>query len=139
MDYWHMLYILPAVFSAAVIAANLLPFERSSRHNTLFIAMSALVVFNLPQEIQMSLALCLPVAYLHKFFGVSISGIEKMDYGIRKIPGIIKKVKDKLVPAKIKSFLTRAYPDPETEEPEEVEEVEEPKTFTKIRKFVPDL
>lgn len=137
MDYYSLIYILPAIFSAAVIGANLMPFERSSRHNTLFIALTGLVVFNLPQEVQVCLALCLPVAYMHKFFGVSISGIEKMDYGIRKVPGILKKVKDKLIPAKVQSFLKRSYPNPEVEE--ETEEELEPTTLTKIRKFVPEL
>lgn len=137
MNYWHLIYILPAVFSAAVIGANLMPFDRTSRHNTLFIFLAGLVTFALPQEAQMCLALCLPVAYLHKFFGVSISGIEKMDYGIRKIPGIIKTVKDKIIPPKIRSFLSKSYPNPEDEEPQE-EEIE-PTTLTKIRKFVPDL
>ncbi len=135
MDYYALIYILPAVFSAAVIAANLLPFERSSRHNTLLIALTALIVLNLPQEIQISLALCLPVAYLHKFFGVSLSGIEKMDYGIRKIPVVAKAVKERFIPVKVRSFLSRAYPSPETEETEELQ----PMTLTKIRKFVPDL
>lgn len=136
MDYWHLVYLIPAVFSAAVIGANLMPVERTSRHNTAFLFISGLIVFNLPQEVQVCLAICLPVAYLHKFFGVSISGIEKMDYGFRKIPGILVKIKEKVVPEKAKEILTRAYPNPD--EASQEEEVE-PQTLTRVRKFVPGL
>lgn len=135
MTYLHLIYIIPAVFSAAVIGANLMPFERSSRHNTLFLFLTAVAVFNTPQQLQLCLAICLPVAYLHKFFGVSISGIEAMDYQIRKIPVAFRALKQKLFPVEVPDVITKAYPKPEDEEEAEPE----PPKVPPIRRFVPEL
>lgn len=134
MDFWHLLYIIPAVFSLAVIIANALPFERSSRHNTLLIFLTGMAVINCPVQVQIALAVCLPVAYLHKFFGVSLAGIGAMDYKIRHVGTAVKDIKKRVSPPKIRAFLTRSYPDPETE----TEDLE-PATVTQVRKFVPDL
>jgi hypothetical protein len=132
MDYWTLIYILPAVFSLAVIAANAMPFERSSRHNTLLIFLAGMAVLNVPQEVQVALALCLPVAYLHKFFGISLSGIGAADYKVRQTVSVVK---EHLTRPKIRAFLTRSYPNPEMEPVEELE----PATLTQVRKFVPEL
>lgn len=136
MDYWHLVYIIPAVFSLAVIIANLLPFDRSSRHNTLLIFLTGLIVLNCPEMVQVSLALCLPVAYLHRFFGVSLAGIGAMDYKIRHVGVAVKDIKKRVRPPKIRAFLTKSYPNPENEP--ETEDLE-PTTVTTVRKFVPEL
>jgi hypothetical protein len=139
MDYWSLIYILPAVFSLAVIIANALPFDRTSRHNTLLIFLAGIAVLNLPLHVQIALALCLPVAYLHKFFNISLSDIGKADYKIRLVMPAVKRFKAQVTPTKVRGFLTRAYPNPDTAEPEEEEPEIEPTTLTKVRRFVPEL
>lgn len=138
MDYWTLIYILPAVFSLAVIVANALPFNRTSRHNTLLIFLAGLTVLSMPVHFQIALALCLPVAYLHKFFNISLSDIGAADYKIRHVVPAVKRLKEQVSPPKIRAFLTRSYPNPDAE-PEPAPEELEPTTLTKVRKFVPEL
>lgn len=151
IDYWHLLFQIPALFTGATFLAFLSPWKVTPRLQMVIYIVSALIVLALPVYPALALALVGPVAFLHKLFGVSLTSVddpvklpvEKTVKVAKSVAGYVRKPKA----APVTQFLTRAYPNPadgEETEPEVAPEEapvpkEQPAFVSNVRKFVPDL
>ncbi len=139
MDYWHLIFQIPAIISGATIVSDLLPFTLDRRYVALLVFLVALVVLNAPVIVSLALGLVLVSSIVSKYLGVSFSGKEPVPFGKYRT-AITHAVQEKTAGwrKKIDAFpyLTRAYPEG-TEEMPEAED--EPVQATVVRKFVPDL
>lgn len=144
MDYLHLLYELPAIVSGTTMLAYLWPRKITPHFVPLLTFIVALIVLALPGYIDIALALVLPVALLHAWLGVSLTGHDPI-----KAPSL-KEIREKIKPAKfeLRQFVTRAYmpggvpaktPDdePVVEDSAVSQEVPEQKTATKS--YIPEL
>jgi hypothetical protein len=105
MDYLHLLYQLPAVFTGSVMVSRLLPFKLDKRYGPLLTFLVALCVLLLPVLPDMALALIWPVDLLHRFHKTTVTGHEPV-----KVPGVAQ-VRKRLKPPRcdITKYATRAY------------------------------
>lgn len=141
MDYLHLLWQLPAIVSGTTMLAYLWPRKITPHFVPLLTFIVALIVLALPGYIDIALALVLPVALLHSWLGVSLTGHDPI-----KAPSL-KEIREKIKPAKfeLRQFVTRAYT-PGGAPEERAEEVkdspvaqEEPAQTSAVKSFVPEL
>ncbi len=132
MEYWHLIYEVPAIISAATIVTDILPFSLDRRYVALLVFVVSLIVLNLPAIVSLALGLVLLVSVINKYLGVSFSAKEPVRIPFGKYRTTITAFfresfsgwRVNTVPTE---FLTRAY------------EPEEPEQLTVVKKFVPDL
>lgn len=134
-DYWHLIYEIPAIISAATIVTDILPFSLDRRYVALLVFLVSLVVLNLPAIVSLALGLVLVVSVINKYLGVSFSAKEPVVIPFGKYRTAIMKVR---LPKKteVREFLTRAYPTGTVTEEAVIDDSEQ---LTVVRKFVPDL
>jgi hypothetical protein len=148
MDWLHLIYQVPAVFTGSVLVSRCLPFKLNARYGTLLTFLVALVVLLMPVLPDMALALIWPVDILHRFHGVSLAGQDPV-----KVPGVAQ-VRKRLKPPTfdIKKYATRAYVRPGEEQPESPddvpespddapgeEETEAPEQVQAVKSYIPEL
>jgi hypothetical protein len=126
MDYWHLIFQIPAIISAATIVTDVLPFSLDRRYVALLVFLAALVVLNLPLTITVALALVLGVSVANKYLGISFSAKEPVTIPFGKYRTAITDQVRKLRKTPVREYIEHAY------EPE-------PEQSTIVRKFVPDL
>jgi hypothetical protein len=71
----HLLFQLPAMFSAGVGVRGFLPFEMDRKAVPLFLALVFLIVLFLPMTPVIALACVLPIQLAYKFFGESLTSV----------------------------------------------------------------
>jgi hypothetical protein len=105
MDYWHLLYELPAIVSGTVMFAYLWPRRITPHFVPLVTFIFALIVMVLPVLPVLALALTLPVGMIQKFVGLSMTEHDPLE-----LPSLAE-VREKIRPAKfeLRQFVTRAY------------------------------
>lgn len=142
MDYYHLIYELPAIVSGTTMLAYLWPRKITPHFVPLLTFIVALIVMVLPVLPVVALALVLPVAMLHKWLNVSLTGHEPIE-----VPSL-KEIREKIRPAKfeLRQFVTRAYTpdgvpggDVEAEVKDSPVSEEEPAQQTAVKSFVPEL
>lgn len=105
MDWYHLLYIVPAIFSGSTLLSYLSPVKVSARLVPLLTFITALIVLALPLSIDLALAVVPAVAVLHRFFGVSLSGHAPL--GVTNLLRMGKGLQ-----TEITEFASKAYPRP---------------------------
>lgn len=139
MDYYNLLYVIPAAAMLGTIVAHASPVEIKAQFNALLIFLCAVVCFYMPERIDLALAVCFPAMWINRFFGARWQGHEPVKYpDVRKVVKYIRLPKK----AEVKEFLTKSYPAPDEEpdpDPDPEPEIEEPVVATKVRKYVPEL
>ena len=73
MDYSHLLYQLPAIFTAVPMVHRLLPFRLAERAIPLFYVIVSVLVMALPGGLCLALGAAGLVSYLHNRIGVRLS------------------------------------------------------------------
>lgn len=109
MDWYHLLYAVPAIFSGSTLLSYLSPVKISARLVPLLTLLTALAVLAMPLSIDIALAIVPAVAVLHRFFGVSLSAHEPVS--VTRLFRIAKEAQ-----TEITQFAARAYPRPGEEE-----------------------
>jgi hypothetical protein len=73
MNYSHLLYQVPAIFSAVPMIHRLLPFRLAERAIPLFYVIVSVLVMALPGSLCLALGAAGLVSYLHNLIGVRLS------------------------------------------------------------------
>lgn len=73
MDYSHLLYQLPAIFTAVPMLHRLLPFRLAERAIPLFYVIVSVLVMALPGSLCLALGAAGLVSYLHNRIGVRLT------------------------------------------------------------------
>lgn len=73
MDYSHLLYQLPAIFTAVPMLHRLLPFRLAERAIPLFYVIVSILVMAMPGGLCLALGAAGLVSYLHNRIGVRLS------------------------------------------------------------------
>jgi hypothetical protein len=105
MDYFNLIYQLPAIVSGTALVAYLWPRRITPHFIPLLTFVVALIVLALPVFPAVALALCLPVGIIHKLIGVSLTGHDPLE-----LPSLAE-VREKIQPPKfeLRQFVTRGY------------------------------
>lgn len=109
MNWYHLLYIVPAIFSGSTLLSYLSPVKVSARLVPLLTFITALIALALPVSIDIALAVVPAVAVLHRFFGVSLSGHAPLS-----VTNLFRMGKG--LQTEITEFAAKAYPRPGDDE-----------------------
>lgn len=138
MDYWHLIYVLPAIIAGTTILAYVSPWKFQARFTPLAMFLVGLLVLCMPEMIDMALALTLPAAWLQeRILGISFTAHDPLPVKFR-MPDLRR---PKVV---LQQFVDRAYPNPDTvepqaEDPDEPPEHEPGDTVSTVQSYVPAL
>lgn len=136
MEYLKLLYELPAIMAGVTVVCNLAPVTVDKRLIPALVFAMALVVLQVPEYVDLSLALTLPAGMLLAFIGIRLTEHEPIKYHVPKHRK--RKAPDQ-------TFADRPYERPGTEtEPQDDEEEIPPEqeageTLSVVRSFVPKL
>lgn len=144
MNYLQLIFELPALVSATVMIAYLLPVKFEPRFAPLLMFIVGLLVLNMPETIDMALCLALPAAWLQRLLGIDLHGHEPLNVGpaVEKARSAAVAARDRVrkpKPVELVEFATRAYPSPDAEAEPEAEDPEPPVQAGTVKSFVPPL
>jgi hypothetical protein len=139
VNYWDLIYQIPAAVTASTAIAYALPFSLPARFNPVLLFLCALMVLSLATKIDIALAICGPVSLIHNYLGVRLQGHEPMRIPWHRTLSYAQGFRDRIKKVEVREFLKRSYPDPEVIEPVAEDPEEEPVVATAVRKFVPEL
>jgi hypothetical protein len=145
VNWYHLIYIVPAIFSGTTMLGYLSPVKVSARFLPLLTFLVALLAIVLPMKIDVALAVVPAVAMLHRFFRIDLTAHQPVS--VTQALRIGKGLQDGIT-----EFAAKAYPRPEDDvdthvaapdDDKEVARDEVPvvKSATKpqVTSFIPDL
>jgi hypothetical protein len=114
MEWWKLLFEIPAAVTASVMIVNLLPFSLDPKLNPWLMFFAALMVLFLPWPVVVALAIAVPMGVIYGWTGVRLQGHAPVKLPIEQAKALTKMLK---VPKKteVREFLTKEYPDPSVE------------------------
>lgn len=134
MEYFRLLYELPAVVAASTMLAFLSPWQFRSRFAPLIMFLAGLLVLMLPEFIDMALCITIPAAWLQSKLGIDMHGHEPLKLSLPVI---------RLKRAQVKQFVTSAFTDPDrTDTGDDMPLEPEPErncTASTVQSFVPPI
>jgi hypothetical protein len=138
VNYYDLIYQIPAAVTASTAIAYALPFSLPARFNPVLLFLCALMVLSLATKIDIALAVCGPVSLIHNYLGVRLQGHEPVRIPWHQSLAYARGFRDRIKKVQVREFLKRPYPDPEVIEPDE-DPAEVPVVKTEIRRFVPEI
>ena len=142
MEYFHLIWQLPAIVAGTTMLAYLSPWKIQPRFMPLLMFIIGMIVLTCPPFVSLALGLTIPAAYLQNKLGIELHGHEPLNITLPKLPAKIRERFEKPLP--IQPYAGKAYPNP-AEEPEAGEHEDEPPeqepgdTVTDVPKYVPPL
>lgn len=118
MNYYHLIYQLPAILAGTTIAAYLSPVKLPPRFAPLLMFLVGLIVLAVPEVVSMALALTVPAAWLQTIFKIDLHSHEPLKVTIPKVK--LRKPKFEL-----RNFITKAYPNPDAPVTEPADDADE--------------
>lgn len=114
MEYWKLLFEIPAAVAASVMFVNVMPFSVDKKLNPWVMFLAALLALFMPLYLDLALAMTLPMGFIYGWTGVRLQGHEPVKLPIEQVKTVASKLKP---PRKteVQEFLTKEYPDPSVE------------------------
>ena len=134
MDYYHLIYQVPAIVSGTTMLAYLYPRRVLPHFIPLLTFLVSLGVLVMPVLPAVALAVTPLVALFHQVLGLNLTAHEVLE--VPKASAVRAKIRRPKVT--LRQFVTRAYPAPGSDEPAE-ETTEEVSEESQVTSFIPEL